>query len=65
MNYKGSYFNPNNPLDDESSLESISERHSLSPLPNILSNTVDQIGKIIDDEIITTKDGRTRKYLVR
>ena len=26
---------------------------------------MDQIDKIVDDEIITTKDGRTHKYLVR
>ena len=63
MDYKGPDFNPNNPFDDE--FEPISDRHSLPPLPNILPNTVNQIDKIVNDEIITTKDGGTRKYLVR
>ena len=65
MDYKGPNFNPNNSLDDKSSLEPISERHSLPPLSNILLNTVDQIDKFVDDEIISTKDWGTRKYLVR
>jgi len=65
VDYKGSNFNHNNQLDDEPSLELISERHSLPPLSNILSNTVYQIDKIADDEIITTKDSGTCKYLVR
>ena len=51
MDYKGPDFNPNNPLDDEPSLEPISERHFLLPLSNILPNTVNQIDKIVDDEI--------------
>jgi len=65
VDYKGPNFNLSNPLDDESSLKPISKKQSLSPLSNILPNTVDQIDKIVDDEIITTKDGGTRKYLVR
>ena len=60
IDYKGSNFNPNNPLEAEPSQESICERHSLPPLLNILSNTVDQIDNILDDEIITTS-----RYLVR
>ena len=57
--YKDLNFNANNPLDDEPSLETISERHFLPPLSNILLNTVDQIDKIVDDEIITTKNSGT------
>ena len=64
MDYKGPDFNPNNPL-DELSLEPISKRPSLPTLQNRLPNTMGQIDKIVDDEIITTKDGGTRKYLVR
>jgi len=64
VDYKGLDFNPN-PLDDESSHELISERLSLPSLLNILPNTVDQIDKIVDNEIITTQNGRTRKYLIR
>ena len=65
VDYKGPDFNPSNPLDDEPSIELISERPSLLLLSNILSNTVDQIDKIVNDEIITIKDGETRKYLIR
>jgi len=65
VDYKGPDFYPNSPLDDEPSLELISERHSFPTLPNILPNTVDQIDKNVDNEIITTKDDGTRKYLAR
>jgi len=65
VDFKSPNFNPNNPLNDEPSLEPISERHSLPSLSNILPNTVDQIDKIVNDEIITTKDGGTHKYLAR
>jgi len=64
MEYKDPYSNPNNSLDDESSHKPISEG-PLPPLPNILLNTVDQINKIVNDEIITIQDDETRKYLVR
>ena len=65
VDYNGLDFNPSNPLDDESSIEPSSERHFLISLPNILPYKVDQIDKIVNDEIITTKDGVTRKNLVR
>jgi len=60
MNYKGLNFNPRNPLNNESSPEPISERHSLPSFSNILPNTVDQIDKILNDDVITTS-----RYLVR
>ena len=50
--------------DDEPSHEPISERPFLPPLSNILHNAAHQVN-ILDDKIITTKDGETRKYLVR
>jgi len=56
---------PSNPLDDEPSHEPISERHFLPPLSNILPNTADQTDKIVNDKIITTQDGETRRYLVQ
>jgi len=65
VNYKGLDFNRSNPLDDEPSHEPISERPSLLLFLNISPNTVNLVDKILDDEIITTKDGETRKYLVR
>ena len=65
VNYKGPDFNLSNSLDDEISLELIPERPSFPSLSNKLPNTMDQIDKFVDDEIITTKNSRTRKYLVR
>ena len=50
MDYKGPNFNPNS-LDNEPSHEPIFEW-------NLVDN-------ILDDEIITTKDGGTHKYLAR
>ena len=37
---------------------------TLPPLPNILPNIEEKIDKIIDDEIIATKDDGTRRYLI-
>ena len=65
MYYKDLDFNLSNPLADESSHEPIFESSSLPPLPNILPNTTYQVDNILDDQIITTNDGRTRKYLVQ
>jgi len=60
MDYECSDLNPSNLLDDEPSPELISETPSLSPLPNILPNIMDQIDKNLNDEVITTS-----RYLVR
>jgi len=60
MDYKDFDFNPNNFLIDEPSHELIFERPSLPLISNSLSNTVNQIDKILDDEIIVA-----RKYLVQ
>ena len=64
MDYEGPDFNPSNQLDDDLSYKPISERLSLPPFSNILPNTTLQIDNILDDEIITIKDGGTRRYLV-
>ena len=62
--YKGPDFNPNNPLLDEPTQDLTSEGPSLPPLPNIPPYAAEQIDKIIEDEIISTTDGGTRRYLV-
>ena len=64
VDYKGLYFNPRSSLVDKTSHEPISERPSLLPFSNILPNTTHQVDNILDDEVITTKEGGTRKYLV-
>ena len=64
VDYKGLDFNDSNPLDDKPSHELFSERLFLPPLSNILTNITHQVDNFLDEEIITTKDGRTRRYLV-
>ena len=51
VDYKSFNFNPSNFLIDESSHEPIF-RLSIPPILNILPNAMDQIDKILDDEII-------------
>jgi len=65
VEYKGPNFNPSNPLVDESTPEPFFERSPLLSLLDINPNTTEKIDKILDDEIISTRDGGTRRYLVR
>jgi len=46
-------------LVDEPTPEPFSERLPLSPLLDINLNTTEKIDKILDDEIISTRDGET------
>ena len=62
--YKGLNFNPSNPLLDEPTQDLTSEGPFLPPLSNIPPYAAEQIDKIIEDEIISTTDGGTRRYLV-
>ena len=64
VEYKSPNFNPNNPLVDESTPELFSERPPLFSLSDISHNVTENIDKILDDEIISTRDGETRRYLV-
>ena len=61
--YKGPDFNPHNPLLEEP--EPIFESPSLPPLPDITSLKADDIDNILDDEVISTRDGGIHRYLVR
>ena len=46
--------------------EPISERSLLPPVPQIqLTHTTEQINEIIDDQIISTRDGDYHRFLVR
>jgi len=62
--HKGPDFNPSNPLLDEPTQNLTSEGPSLPPLLNLPPYAAEQIDKIIDDEIISTTNGGTRRYLV-
>ena len=63
VEYRGPNFNPSNPLVDEPTPELFSEGPPL-PLPDISPNTTENIDKILDDEIISTRDGGTQRYLI-
>ena len=51
-------------LVDEPSHKLIFESPFLSPLPDILPYTTNQVDNFLDDKIITTQDGGIRKYLI-
>ena len=50
---------------EEPALEPIFESPSLPPLPDITSFKADDIDNILDDEVISTRDGGIHRYLVR
>ncbi|PKU65889.1 hypothetical protein MA16_Dca009218 [Dendrobium catenatum] len=58
-------FNPNNPLHDEPFVNLLSENPSLPSVPNLPhSSNVEKIEAILNDEIISTKEGGRQRYLV-
>jgi len=65
--YKGPLFNLDNPLVnlDEPTLEPLFEGPHFSALPTTIDPfTAEQIDSIKDDQIIFTRDGGCRRYLV-
>ena len=50
---------------DEPTHDLPSESLSLTPLPPKLSHAVENIGFILDDQIVSRRDGGTRRYLVK
>ena len=61
--YKGPKFFSDNPLLGEPSHEPSTERPLLPPLLQIQStHTVEQIDEIINDQIVSTKDGGYHKF---
>ena len=64
--YKRPNFFPDNPLLDEPSPEPSPERPLLPPLPQIHpTHMAEQIDEIIDDQIVSTRDGGYHRFLVR
>ena len=64
--YKRPKFFPDNPLLDEPSPEPSPERPLLPPLPQIHpTHMAEQIDEIIDDQIVSTRDGGYHRFLVR
>ena len=65
--YKGPHFNHDNPLVDldEPTPEPLFEGPHFLPLPTTIDPfTVEQIDSIKDDQIISTRDGSCKRYLV-
>ncbi|KAI0503728.1 hypothetical protein KFK09_014667 [Dendrobium nobile] len=62
---EGPEFNPDNPLHNEPCENPPSEIPSLPPLPNLPHLPIsEKIEAILDDEIISTKEGGRQRYLV-
>ena len=53
-----------NPLIDKPSPKTFSESPLISPFPNIHPIIAERVDKILEDETITTKSGRTHRYLI-
>ncbi|KAI0492023.1 hypothetical protein KFK09_026288 [Dendrobium nobile] len=63
--FEGPEFNPHNPLTNEPCVNPPSEIPSPAPLPKLPPlPTAEKIETILDDEIISTKEGGRRRYLV-
>ncbi|KAI0491510.1 hypothetical protein KFK09_025770 [Dendrobium nobile] len=63
--FEGPDFNPNNPLHNELYVTPPGEIPGLPPLPNLPHlPRAEKIETILDDEIISTKDGGRQRYLV-
>jgi len=63
VDYKGTNFNPNNPLVNEHEPELVFESAKLTAHPNILPNTAEKVDKILDDKFIAA-EGETRRNLI-
>ena len=63
--YRGTLDTPSNPPRGEPTHNLPSESPSLSPLPPKLFHATKNIDSILVDQIISTKDGGTRCYLVK
>ena len=61
VDYKGPDFNFSNPLVNVPSFEPFYESFSLHPLPNNHPNIAEKIDKILDDEIISNRDGVSQR----
>jgi len=62
VDYKGLDFNPGNPLVDEPFPEPIFESAPIFFHSDNLSNIADKVDKILDDEIIATKNSYSKIF---
>ncbi|PKU74568.1 hypothetical protein MA16_Dca003771 [Dendrobium catenatum] len=64
--YEGPDFNPQNPLSKQPCVNPPCEIPNLPPLPNIPKFPMaEQVEAVLSDEIISTREGGRRRYLIR
>ena len=63
--YRSTFDTPSDPFVDEPSQDLLSESPPLPSLPSKLSYATKNIDSILDDQIISTRDGGTRRYLIK
>ena len=56
---------PSDPFVDEPTQDLLSKSPQLPPLPPKLSYATENIDSILDDQIVSTRDGTTRHYLIK
>ena len=64
VSYRGTLDTPSNPFMDEPTHDLPSESPPLPPFPPKLSHAAENINSILDDQIISTRNGGTQRYLV-
>ena len=65
ISYRSTFDAPSDPFVDESTQDFLSESPSLPPLSPKLPYTAENINSILDDQIVSTRDEETRRYLVK
>ena len=63
--YRGTFDTPSDPFVDAPSQDPLSESPPLPPLPPKLSYATENIDSILDDQIVSIRDGGTRRYLIK
>ncbi|KAI0505092.1 hypothetical protein KFK09_016049 [Dendrobium nobile] len=64
--YEGLDFNLSNPLIQQPCVAPLCENPNLPPLPNMPKSPIaEKVDTILSDEIISTREGGRRRYLIR
>jgi len=63
--YRGTVDISSDPFMNKPTQDILSESPPLPPLPSKLSYAVENIHSILDDQIVSTRDGETLRYLMK
>jgi len=63
--YRDTFDTPSDPFVDEPTQDILREIPPLPPLPPKLSYAAENIDSILNDQIVTIRDGGTRRYLIK